>query len=134
MKPLNGMFLTKFDFLLKYIKADRMIYLEENHASLWKHVTINYWWYYKELKPHQIMVYSHHFCHWLFFSLFPNSFIVLGVKFQVVANCHLECNPFLNFVVMYLGWWFISRCFMLFVDVFKTLLNIWQGIRIWSIM
>ena len=35
MKPLNGM-LSKFDFLLKYAKADQMIDLEE-------HVDINYW-------------------------------------------------------------------------------------------
>ena len=31
------------DLLLKYTKADQMIYLEENHTRLSKHVDINYW-------------------------------------------------------------------------------------------
>lgn len=122
MKPLNRIF-SKFDLLLKYTKADQMSYLEENHTRLSKHVDINYWWYCKELEPLQIVAYSHNFCHWLFFSVLPNSFMVLVAKFQIVSNFDIECNPFLNFIAMHLGWWFISRCFMLFDDVFKTFLN-----------
>ena len=63
----------------------------------------------------------------------PSSVIVLSVRivsqFKIVLGFHLECNALLNFVGIYLDWWFISNCFMPLEYVFKIVLNIGYRIR-----
>ena len=42
MKTLNGMFLSKYDLLNKYLVADEMKYLEEKYIRLQNHADVDY--------------------------------------------------------------------------------------------
>ena len=120
LKPLNETFLSKYDLLVKYLVADWMSYWEQMYTRLLTHVDIDYWKYYNELIPLQeflVVVHSHHFCLWLSFF-----YIFRCQKVQIARNFNFEYNPILSFFDIYLGWWFISKCFSLLDDMLKIFL------------
>ena len=45
MKTLNGMFLNKYDLLVKYSVAARVTYLKQIYTRLLNHVDTDYWYY-----------------------------------------------------------------------------------------